>query len=585
MLLVTTADERYWKTDGDILFLGDWCRLPDRRGFWSRLHGEILPYHWDNRNRFHADYDYVRGLSKRCLSELVPVLNGLHRLEASYRYWNIFLGEWLLDFVGICFDRYLSIRAAADSGKVEMVFLPALNHRLAASTEMEGYHLHYLSSQFNGYLYGYWVRNLMAFPFKELALPEETLVNNAPRKRRGVSKALVADLWRLILRLAPESAKQITLVNSYFRVTDLLRLSIRLRQFPALNYSGSTGKERGHYDEACRANLRVPAGGKEFERLLSMVLPYHLPRTAVENFDVLRTRVGTAYPKSTKVIFAGNFSGSSDLLKMWAAGQTESGGKLLLHQHGGNYGTALCSATEDHQTEIGDKYYSWGWTKTGMDKVRPMPSLKLIGTIRRFKARKTGAILVTCDSVPSYFFRFASMPIAHQISRFHDDYVRFFKSLSATAYSQTLLRLHPGDWGWGEASFYRGALPSLRVYRGPDRTFYQQLSRSKLFICGNNQTTYLETLAAGFPTIVFLNPGYWEIRAEAQPYFEKLKQVGICHFSPESAAAFVNRVADNPFAWWRSPDVEEARKRFSDRFARVDDNWIEIWKDELASCL
>jgi len=585
MFLVTTSDEYCWKPDGDILFLGEWCRLPHRRDFWSRLRGEVLPYHWDDRVRFHADYEYVRRFSRRCLADLVPVLNRLHQCQASQRYWDIYLGEWLLDFVGICFDRYLSIRAAADSGKVEMVYLPTLNHQLSACKEMAAYHLHYLSPQFNGYLYSFWVRSLAAFPFKELPMAEEAPRDHAMKKRRSVSKALVASLWTLILRLAPDSTKRISLVNSYFRGTDLLRLSMRLRQLPVFDCSGSLGNGRGPYDEACRARLRIPAGEREFERLFSKVLPYQLPRTAVEDFASLRTRVGTVYPKSTRVIFSANLNGSCDLLKMWAAGQTESGGKLLLHQHGGSYGTALCSATEDHQTEIADKYYSWGWTKTGMDKVQPMPSLKLIGTTRRFRARKAGDILVSCDAVPSHFYRFASMPIAHQISRFHDDYVRFFKRLSEPAYSQALLRLHPGDFGWGEASFYRGALPGLRVYRGPDRSFYHQLNRSKLFVCGNNQTTYLETLAAGFPTIIFLNPCLWEIRAEARSYFQELRQVGICHCSPESAADLVNRIAGNPLAWWRQPDVQEARKRFGDRFARVDDNWMKIWRDELVSCL
>jgi putative transferase (TIGR04331 family) len=584
MFLVTTADERYWKADTNILFLGEWCRLPRRRDSWSRLRSEVLPYHWDDRLRFQADYNYVRGVSKHCLSELVPVLNELHQLDASYRHWNIFLGEWLLDFVGICYDRYLSIRTAAESGKVEMVFLPPLNHRLHASKHMAGYHLHYLSPLFNGYLYSYLVRNLTAFPFEELPLVEDDVMDIASKKKRRFSKTLVANLWRLVLRLTPASSKQITLVNSYFRGGDLLRLSMRLRQFPVLDCTGSTANGPGSYDEACRATLRIPTGETEFERLLSKMLPYQLPSTAVEDCASLRARVETVFPKSSKVIFIANLNGSSDILKMWAAGRIESGARLLLHQHGGNYGTALFSAAEDNQTEIADKYYSWGWTKAGTENVRPWSSAKLIGTRRRFKSRKAGGILVNCDAAPLQFYRFASMPIAHQMSRIHEDYVRFFKSLSAPAFSKALLRLYPVDFGWGEASYYRGALPGLRVYQGP-RNFYRQLNRSRLFVCGVNQTSYLETLAAGFPTIIFLNPKYWEIREEARHYFEALKRVGICHASPESAAAFVNRIASDPDAWWRSSDVQEARGRFSNRFARVDGNWIKLWYDELMSSL
>ena len=582
--LVTTALEETWPDDGPVLFLGEWCRLYSRKNRWSVMDAEVLPYHWDDRSRLHADYEYIRGLSQRCLSGLVPILNGFHQINRSYRFWNIFLGAWLRDFVGICFDRYLSIRAAADSGKVDMVLLPTLNHLISPSAENAVYRPHYTSPQFNNYLYGYIIRNMEPFPFREIPLGKASLTYDTPDNKRHWSKTLAARIWELIYRLAPESFKQIALVNSYLTGTDLFRISMRLRQLPALDAAGGGGDQCGRDDEGGRGKLQFFVGDGEFERLLSKLLPLHLPRAAFEGFGSLQARVEWAFPKSTKVIFATNLCGGSDILKMWAAKQTEAGGRLLLHQHGGNYGTALYSAIEDFETEIADKFYSWGWTKKGMDKVQPLSSAKLIGTVRRFKVRKAGGILVSCDAVPLYFYRFASMPIAHQMTQFHDDYVRFFRGLAAPVYKLSLLRLYPMDHGWGEAAFYRSALPGLCVYQG-SKSFYRQLNRSRLFVCGNNQTSYLETMAAGFPTIVFLNPGLWEIRAEAQPYFHELEQVGICHFSPESAAAFVNQVASDPLAWWQRADVQVARKHFCDRFAYINDHWIKLWKEELTSCL
>lgn len=34
--LITTADERTWKFDRPVLFLGEWCRLYDRRHVWQQ---------------------------------------------------------------------------------------------------------------------------------------------------------------------------------------------------------------------------------------------------------------------------------------------------------------------------------------------------------------------------------------------------------------------------------------------------------------------------------------------------------------------------------------------------------------------
>ena len=49
MFLVLTADQRFWKTDEKILFLGEWCRLYRHKPIWSGLDAEVLPYHWDDR--------------------------------------------------------------------------------------------------------------------------------------------------------------------------------------------------------------------------------------------------------------------------------------------------------------------------------------------------------------------------------------------------------------------------------------------------------------------------------------------------------------------------------------------------------
>ena len=35
--LITTADERTWKLDSPVLFLGEWCRLYDRNAVWDKM--------------------------------------------------------------------------------------------------------------------------------------------------------------------------------------------------------------------------------------------------------------------------------------------------------------------------------------------------------------------------------------------------------------------------------------------------------------------------------------------------------------------------------------------------------------------
>jgi len=96
------------------------------------------------------------------------------------------------------------------------------------------------------------------------------------------------------------------------------------------------------------------------------------------------------------------------------------------------------------------------------------------------------------------------------------------------------------------------------------------MSESRLVIVTYIGTTYLEAFAANYPTILFWNPDHNEIRLSAKPYFDILRQVGILHDCPESAAEKVNEIYLGPLSWWLSSEVQEAKDKFCDQFARYE---------------
>ena len=89
--LVTTADERTWPTDQPVLLLGEWCRLYDRKAVWEKLDAEVVPYHWEDREKLYRDYQYLRGVYEELLQELAEKLNDIHdvdHLPALLAYFN-----------------------------------------------------------------------------------------------------------------------------------------------------------------------------------------------------------------------------------------------------------------------------------------------------------------------------------------------------------------------------------------------------------------------------------------------------------------------------------------------------------------
>jgi putative transferase (TIGR04331 family) len=98
-----------------------------------------------------------------------------------------------------------------------------------------------------------------------------------------------------------------------------------------------------------------------------------------------------------------------------------------------------------------------------------------------------------------------------------------------------------------------------------------------------NATTFLETLAANFPTIIFWNPEFWEIREDARVDFERLRKVGILHDSPESAARKIESIWSDVESWWAEPELQDVVIRFCKKYARTSPEWLADWKTELTA--
>ena len=69
-LLVTTALEETWGNQENIIFLGEWCRLYAKRENLRFRSHEVLPYHWDDRNKAFEDFQYLSILTKKITSDL-----------------------------------------------------------------------------------------------------------------------------------------------------------------------------------------------------------------------------------------------------------------------------------------------------------------------------------------------------------------------------------------------------------------------------------------------------------------------------------------------------------------------------------
>ena len=67
--LITTADERTWKFDRPVVFLGEWCRLYDRKNIWHNMDAIVSEPYGIDPSKKKTDYYEAKRLEDKLFPE------------------------------------------------------------------------------------------------------------------------------------------------------------------------------------------------------------------------------------------------------------------------------------------------------------------------------------------------------------------------------------------------------------------------------------------------------------------------------------------------------------------------------------
>jgi putative transferase (TIGR04331 family) len=320
----------------------------------------------------------------------------------------------------------------------------------------------------------------------------------------------------------------------------------------------------------------------EIARAVLSLLPRHFPTLYLEGFLQARREVAAeerGLPAATVSLTAWLFN---ERFKFLAAEAAAEGRVLITAQHGGNYGISRYLSAERHERSIADRFMVWGWATDETPDCRNVPNPKL-AQLRQMRRRATtrGDVLFVATAHQRYLYRFHSQPVGTQFAEYVEWQQRFFRALPSSRHHAVVLRPSATDHGHGITDRIRTNFPEVRIDRRP--TFDEQLSSAGLVVVDHCATTYLQSLAVNAPTVVFWDPQRWELRPEAEPFFEMLREVGILWDAPEEAARQVDAVYGDPHAWWRSDRVQKVRRTFVKRYALDSDDWASRWVEALSA--
>ncbi len=438
--LITTADERTWKFDTSVVFLGEWCKRYDRRAIWSSLDAEVMkPFGLGegDSDRYHSE---LETLSNTLLDELVSVLNNYHGTNYSQRYWNIVVGHWLQRFTKIVFNRYSLIEKALSEYEVSGTTLYDINSYSLATKDSVAFTPAYNSDIWNNILFG------KIFRFMNVNIDVEYLPDALNESRYFEHKYRIQSNTRLKIKktmlsmfrfITPRSAGEndAFIVNSYLPKIEELKLQLSFGQIPrfwespVLNYEPPNQEKRRELTNSVKT-------GTGFEGFIRSILFESLPACFVENYNLICEEIDSLpWPKNPKFIFTSNNYISDEVFKIWTAGNTEKNVPYFIGQHGNYHANKTSFSWPEVVTS--DRFFTWGWGE-GVKNFVPSFVFNIVGRKANYDPDNGGLLLI--ETTHSYWRGPTDLYYGH--INYQEDQFRFVEGLPDIVQQKLTVRFH-----------------------------------------------------------------------------------------------------------------------------------------------
>lgn len=583
MFIATTAVEEFWDKDQNIIFLGEWCKLYSRRNEWAYLNYEDVPFVWENTNITLNGIEYCDEIYEKTLIELTQILNDYHGIEKDVHYYRIILGNWLFLFIHQLYDKYLTLKKTFEKYPNAQTWLLD-GGQYYIPVEYNDYIQHICTDRYALQLYSH-IMAAMGYSFEKIKLsnPIDQLLHyqlnfDLPHKSRFFSRfCRISSLISAFIH-----KKTITITAIYFSYNSLenyLKILFKSRFrciFDDMKYKVNIDFK---IDPTFRKH-ELSLNDDEFESVLSKMLLSNIPILFIEGFASFRNAVENLPIHKSKAFYTANALHGNYIFKFYVAEHYKTI-KILDGQHGGGYGVDLINTVEEYEKTVTDIFYTSGWKKNECTKPLAVPKFH---SNKSSKYVLSDKILFAINEMPRYVYRLHFSPLAsNYLFETNNQNMVFLKHFQKR--DKLLIRSYPQDiYGWDTEERIINEFNDCS-FDDFSEPFNQMLKKAKVFLTSGAHTTYLEALAANKPTVIFLSDKIYRFYPDAQPYFDRLQDVKILHYSPISAAEHLNAVYENIDAWWQSAEVQDARASFVEKYARSNPNWADEWVKEFNGVL
>jgi len=584
--LITTADERTWEFDRPVVFLGEWCRLYDRKHIWQDMDAIVAPPYGLGVAKKDADYAEARTLEDMLFPLLCNTLNQHHGVQHNERFWRIVFGHWLRRYVNVMINRVKTLKQCFDVYDILGATFYANDDYSLATTDSLSAIWAFNDDEWNNALNAriLTLLNLINFPVKTIEKAQSpgfrfNALGTAPKLKRKVLKCGRQLVGKCLSWFARDN--DVFIINSFLPKKEEIKLHLAFQQCPKL-WTSPRLELSEKADKVLRESLSNKMVSKfsynNLQDVLTLMLLELLPICYLEGFKNLDNLVKQQpWPKFPKFIFTSNNFDKDEVFKLWAAIKVESGVKYFIGQHGNNYGTYRYMNPSIEELTA-DKFLTWGWAD-GLTQHTPAFVFQTAGKKTKSYNSQGGLLLIELHLE----HRFVTWDGTFEFASYFQDQQHFIKLLESQPRQKLTVRLHGAyqHLSWDEVDRWQAFDPTLKINTGGG-TITELISQSRLVVHSYDSTGILDTLSQNIPTLAFWQNDFDHLRESAKPYYQLLVNAEIVHLTPESAAQKVNKVWGDVDNWWGQSDVQDARRKFCEQYAKISQNPLSQLKKSLS---
>ena len=274
----------------------------------------------------------------------------------------------------------------------------------------------------------------------------------------------------------------------------------------------------------------------------------------------------------------------NEKFKFYLAEMVSKKTKLVVIEHGGCLDYKFDSFL-NHEDKICFKKVTWDKSR-GRKNIQ-LPVIQLLPNKRNISNKKNDKILILFCEILKFPMKIQCLPYnSHRYQELYN-FENILKRINKNFHSKINFRYSSN---MNEKSNFiinslKKKFPRINFYnykKGP--SLEKDLSRSKIVICTNPETTLAQSIISKCPTLLYLDKKHYKFSKKSNLMLKNLKKEKIYFDNFKALAEHVNKLLQNSKnKWFYSPHVKKAYKLFERNFFNIEINWLDKWKKFLAN--